>query len=228
MPKITFSIPAYNEGISIVNLVKDCLKVAEELAISYDIFIIDDGSIDQTSNHIQELKKQYPHLIRVYTHEINKGFGITIKEIFQLPETDWIFFISGDNQFPANNLKRMLPYITHYDFILGYRTDRNDTTYRRIVSYVYNLYISILSKKRVHDVSSIALVKSKIIKQLKLNSNSAFIHSEIYLKAKRSGAKIIEVPILHNERAFGEASGGKFKTIIFTIFESIKYVFGKL
>jgi glycosyltransferase involved in cell wall biosynthesis len=227
MPFLTFSIPAYNEEDNIRGLVEECIKVANSLKISFEILIIDDGSTDQTLNYAKALASDN-QLINIQRHMINQGFGITIKEIFMLPKSEWIFFISGDNQFPAINLETMITYTSNYDFILGYRTSRSDNFYRKFLSACYNLWISLLGNQRIHDVSSIALVKATVIQNLNLKSESAFIHSELYLKAKKNGARIIEVPILHNERTFGEASGGKFKIILSTIFDSFKYLFGKL
>lgn len=227
MPFLTISIPAYNEGESIKTLVEECTQVCKKLNLDFNILIIDDGSSDNTPIFIEELSTQYKN-INIITHKKNLGFGITIKEVFQLPKSEWILFLSGDNQFPATNLFEMIKFIDNYDFILGYRTKRNDSIYRRVISFFYNIYISILGNKRIHDVSSIVLTKHSIIEKLNLKAASAFIHAEIYLKAKKNGAKIIEVPILHNKRKHGEASGGKIKIIIFTIFESIKYILGKL
>lgn len=228
MAFITYSIPCYNEGENIKHLCDDCIKVSEDLNLSdFEIYIIDDGSTDQTKTYIHQLIAKYP-FIKLHEHKENLGFGPTIKEVFQHPKSKWIFFLSGDNQFPAKNLKRLIQYIDQYHFILGYRTERNDNLYRRFNSMIYNLYISILARKKVKDVNSIALVKSSAINQISLKSKSAFIHAEVYLKSTKNNISIIEVPILHNKRAYGEASGGKFKTIVFTIFESFKYIIGKL
>ncbi|MCB0511600.1 MAG: glycosyltransferase family 2 protein [Bacteroidetes bacterium] len=227
MQTFTFSIPAYNEGDSINTLVQECVTIGEYLNINYSILIINDGSTDQTSKNIDTLSSLNKQ-ISVYTHEENQGFGTTIREVFQLPTSDWIFFLSGDNQFPASNLEIMIKHIDKYDFILGYRIDRKDPIHRKLYSFIYNQIISIIGRKRVHDVNSIALVKSSLVQKLDIQSKSAFIHAEIYLKALKKNANIIEVPIKHNERKHGEASGGKLKTILFTIFEIVNYLFKNL
>jgi glycosyltransferase involved in cell wall biosynthesis len=146
MPFLTFSIPAYNEEDNIRGLVEECIKVANSLKISFEILIIDDGSTDQTLNYAKALASDN-QLINIQRHMINQGFGITIKEIFMLPKSEWIFFISGDNQFPAINLETMITYTSNYDFILGYRTSRSDNFYRKFLSACYNLWISLLGKK---------------------------------------------------------------------------------
>lgn len=229
METLTISIPAYNEGNSIKTLIDECINIGNKLKLNYQILIINDGSTNETAKYIDELIQKHQQTdIKLHTHQTNKGFGTTIREVFQIPNSEWIFFISGDNQFPASNLETMIQHAQDYDFILGYRTTRNDSIYRKLNSKIYNLLISAIGGIKIQDVNSIALVKSSVIKNIDIQSKSAFIHTEIFLKALKKNAKIIEVPIKHNERTYGEASGGKLKTIFFAIFEMIKYSLGKL
>ena len=227
MKSITISIPAYNDIKTIKELVSESIKTLEDLKIDWNIFIVDDGSTDNSYYVLNDLSKRYNNIV-IHTHKINYGFGQTIKEVFQVPQSEWVLFLSGDNQFPASNLKQLIKYTNKYDFILGYRLNREDNFYRILNSKVYNIIISILAKKRIYDVNSIALFKSEIVKDLVINSKSAFVHAEILLKVIKRNVKVTEVPILHNRRVFGDASGGKIKTILFTIFELIKFTFGKL
>lgn len=227
MISIAISIPAYNEANNIEVLVENIFQVTSEINnFNFSIFIVDDGSTDNTALIIKKLIQKHTN-ISVYTHDVNKGFGITIKEVFQKPKTDWVLFLSGDNQFPASNISKMLFEMKNYDFILGYRNIRNDNFIRKFNSYIYNFLVSKVAGRKIKDVSSIALVKSSLVKQLELNSNSGFIHAEILLKSLQKGANLIEVPVLHNERSYGEASGGKLATIMTTFYELLKFWFRK-
>ncbi len=226
MTDVTFSICAYNDQDSIKLLVNDSIRIAEELSLDYNILIIDDGSSDNTNEIINSLASHNPD-IQIHKHEKNLGFGPTIGEVYQLPETEWLLFLPGDNQLPAHNLKKMTSYTKDHNFILGHRVIRQDSLFRKLNSMIYNFCISKLARQKIKDVNSSALVKSSVVKDLKLNSKSGFIHAEVLLKSLKSNCTFIEIPIDHNDRGFGEASGGKFKTISFTIFEMIKYIFGK-
>lgn len=228
MTSITISIPAYNEAQNIGVLIEDViLEIRDIHEFAFQILVIDDGSYDDTPKILSSLSKKYP-IIKIHTHKKNMGFGQTIKEVFQMPKSDWVLFISGDNQFPASNIPILIEYIQEFDFILGYRAVRIDNYLRRFISYFYNKVISVIVKREIKDTSSIALVKFDLLQSLSLNSKSGFIHAEILLKSLKKGCKFIEVPILHNERSYGEASGGKLKTILFTIFELFKYSIGRL
>ena len=224
---LTISIPAYNEEKNIIPLIYDIINICDLLAIDYSIFIINDGSTDDTE---KKINKNFGNdsRISIYRHERNMGFGQTIKDCFTIPDSEWIMNISGDNQFPAENIRRMIPYCKIHDVILGYRTNRHDNKYRKITSLVYNLLISSLAKKKINDVSSILLVKKSLICDKHFKSISGFIHAEIAIEALKNSSSYTEVELIHRERKYGNASGGKLSTILYTIFEMLKYITGIL
>lgn len=224
---LTISIPAFNEEKNILPLIFDIVSTCDGLSIDYQILIINDGSTDNTENIIKKHFQEHPR-VKLYNHDKNKGFGITLRDCFTLPDSEWIMNISGDNQFPAENIRNMLRYTSSYDLILGNRVRRRDNHYRKLVSAVYNAVISLFARQKINDISSIVLLKKSLICDIALKSKSGFIHAEIVLKALKNSTSFIEVELLHKERVFGQSSGGKLKTIAFTIYEMIKYKIGLL
>lgn len=224
MIELTISICAFNDQESIRTLVEEAIEVCQNLHIDPKILIIDDGSSDNTLNIINALADQYEN-ITIHKHANNLGFGATIAEVYQLPKTEWVLFLPGDHQIPADNLHKLITHVQAYDFILGHRIIRQDSPFRRMNSSFYNYCISKIAGQKIKDVNSTALVRSGIVQPLQLTSTSGFIHAEILLESLKNKCRFIELPIEHKDRGFGEASGGKFKTIFFTIFEMIKYIF---
>lgn len=227
MTSISISIPAYNNESTIVDLIKESKTVLSELTNDYEIVIINDGSSDKTKNLIEEIAKE-EHRVQIYNHIENKGFGETIKEVFTLPNKEWIFFIPGDGQIPPVEIKKLLPHIETFDYILGLRKNRQDSLLRKIFSFFYNILISLIATTRIHDVNSVALLKKEILQNVKLNSKSAFIHAEIYLKLLRKGCKIKEVEINHRPRKTGKSGAMKLRVISSTFFDLFLYTIGRL
>lgn len=102
---------------------------------------------------------------------------------------------------------------------------RNDNTYRRVVSKIYNQLISLLTGQKVNDINSIFLVKRQALESLSFQSKSAFIHAEIFLKLKNQKKTCREVSIPHHPRIHGKGSGGKLSVLIPTFIDMIKFVF---
>ncbi|MCO5233304.1 MAG: glycosyltransferase family 2 protein [Chitinophagales bacterium] len=187
--------------------------------------LIDDGSQDDTASVIQKLSQKYPR-IQCVIHESNMGFGYTIREAITTPKTGYVLYLSGDNQFRSDSVKKLLDFVhTDSDYVIAIRNRRSDNFYRRFVSKTYNTLISIAAKMRVKDVNSIFLVKRNTLEKISLNSSSAFIHAEIFLKLKQMNTKCEELSITHYPRVFGKGSGGKFSVIFPTFIDLLKYKF---
>lgn len=221
MKELTISIPVYNDENSIIQLIEDIEKIKSELP-SYLIFIIDDGSSDRSWDILISLKKKYPKII-LHRHDKNLGFAYTISEIVKIPKTEWVLFLSGDNQFPASNIVEFWKSKHDFDFILGHRIIRHDNLYRKFNSLIYNKLIELFSGYKLKDVNSVFLCKTILFKNESFISKSAFIHAEIILNALKNNAKISVIKIRHQNRKHGSGSGGKLKTIIPVIQDFIRY-----
>lgn len=220
---LTISIPAYNDNKSIVKLISECHSVCNALNIDFDIVIINDGSSDNTLEVITELARRYSN-ITIFNHKKNLGFGATLKEVFTIPKTDWVLFLPGDNQFSASNLYTFLKYKDDYDFILGKRKIRKDNLIRILYAGIYNHLVSILSGYYVEDVNGIVFYKTSLLSKIKFSSKTSFVHAEFFIEAKENGYGVIEIPIEHKEREFGQGSGGKWSVIVPIVIELFIYI----
>jgi glycosyltransferase involved in cell wall biosynthesis len=197
------------------------------MKLDFDILIINDGSKDDTLDTAAKLIAQYGN-VKVINHRQNLGFGATLKEVFTLPESEWVLFLPGDNQFPIANIEVMMQLREKYDFILGVRKERMDSARRKFYSVFYNKIVSWASGVRVRDVNGVAFFKRDILSNILLRSNSAFIHAEIFIKTSRAGFKVTEVEVIHQEREFGFGAGGNIRVILATITELFLFLAGKI
>ncbi|MDZ4846246.1 MAG: glycosyltransferase family 2 protein [Chitinophagales bacterium] len=220
---LTISIPAYNDSRSLMKLVEEAQQLCKRLAISFQILIINDGSSDNTLLVAEQLACKFNN-VQIINHEINLGFGETLKQVFMVPKTEWALFLPGDNQFPVSNLIRFLEIKDEYDFILGFRKERKDRTYRKLYSLVYNRVISLISGCKVRDVNSIVFYRTKIFDTIELRSVSAFVHAEFFIRASAAGFRIKEIEVAHIKREFGFGAGGNVKVIATTVKELFLYL----
>lgn len=226
MNSISISIPAYNDAKTIENVIFKSYEVVSKIVNDYEILVINDGSKDSTEKILLDIKN-IPSF-KIYKHKFNKGFGETIKEVFCSAKKEWVFFIPGDGQISPDELKKFYPFNQNYDFIIGWRKNRQDSFLRTIYSWLYNFVISIIGFRCIHDVNSVVFFKRKIIDSIKLNSKSAFIHAELYLKLLKKNYKIKEIEVGHNKRIFGKSGAVKLKVIFSTIKDLILFIYGRL
>ena len=223
-PSLCIRIPAYNDLDSLKQIMHD---IDEKIAPQIDdleVYIIDDGSKDNTWDFLQHENQKRKNLT-IERNEINKGFGETLRKVFQPSQKEITFFIPGDNQFPVENFFAMYEKLQSADIVYGVREDRSDKLSRIISSKFYNSLISVLFKTEAHDVNSIFLCKTHLLNDLSLKANSAFIHAEFYLSVLKKHPRVAHVNIKHQSRMFGNEGGAKIKVIQATIAEMLKYRF---
>lgn len=225
MTHLTISIASYNDEEIIESVVRDSLEVLSKITDSYAVFVINDGSADNTQSVLDRICRENSK-VRCLRHPQNLGFGPTIREIFTLPDCEWVFILPGDGQISPFELLKLYPYIKDRQFILGYRKNRRDHWLQKFNFWCYNWMVTLVAGKRVRDVDSVALAKKSILNQMQLKSRTAFIHSEIFLEALKKGASFIEVEIEHKPRLYGKGSGNRWKVIRQMFAGLAKYALG--
>lgn len=126
MKSLSVVIPAYNEEENIENAIVDVYK-AFPLA---EVIVVNDASTDNT---LQILKALTLNGLKVLTNEKNMGHGYSVVKGLKAAKGRFILYIDADRQIS------LLPFLgfetTFYDIISGYRVNRQDKLFRKIISF---------------------------------------------------------------------------------------------
>lgn len=214
LESLSIFFPAYNEEGNIATTIIDAQNAANKVANSYEIIIVNDGSKDRTAEVVLELQKLDPN-IRLISHRRNKGYGAAVKTGLAACNKDWIFFTDSDGQFHYDELAKFVSGRDKADLIIGYRKKRMDPFHRVFVAQVLlKLWNFVLFGLTVRDVDcAFKLFKREVRDAVKLETESAITVTEFIVKAKALGFKIIQLPVHHYARKFGEQSGGNWRVI---------------
>jgi glycosyltransferase involved in cell wall biosynthesis len=219
---VSLIIPAYNDRISLLQLVEEALSVLRNLTDDYEIVVTDDGSSDGTA---EALKKTFGthSCVRIVIHPVNQGFCETIKELYFSARKDLVMSCPGDGQISPGEILKMIPALERYDLVIGKRTQRMDNVARYIQTKIYNFLLRTFFGIKIQDVNSVKLFdRKKIMEGIQLESTSAFIEAELCIKAIYRGYRVGETPIRHERRQHEGASGGKLHIILPTICDFIR------
>ena len=130
----------------------------------------------------------------------------------------WIFQLDGDAEYSVQDLAKLIKASKNCDLVITYRYKKRYKTSRIFISWIYNKLLRFLFGTKFLDISTGSrLVKSKLIKKIRLRSNSAFLGAELAIKAKLQGFKINEIGIHTYPRTFGSGSSVSIKNIALTI-----------
>jgi glycosyltransferase involved in cell wall biosynthesis len=207
MKTLSAVFPAYNEQSNIENTVQAALRVLPNLAESWEIIVVDDGSRDETGRICDDLARRCANF-HVIHHPFNRGYGAALKSGLLGAKYDLIFFSDSDGQFDLNEISDLMKWTGEYEIVAGYRKKRRDPVHRRLNAWAWNGLIRVLLGVRVRDINcAFKIFRREIIEKIRIESIGAMVNTEILAQATRLGMRIKEVPVNHFSRRHGKQTG---------------------
>jgi len=214
LSSLSVFFPCFNEEKNIELQVQHALSIVPKLAKRFEIIIVNDGSVDKTKQIAQKLVRKYPEL-RLVSHQKNKGYGAALKTGFNQSQMEWIFFTDADLQFDMHELQSFIPFTDKYRAILGYRTRRAEGLRRALNARLLKLFVDIVFRVHVKDIDgAFKLLRADIVKPLRLESDGAFISSELLYKLKKNQVRFKQLPVSHYHRRWGNSTGANWRVIV--------------
>lgn len=224
--ELSVFFPTYNEEKSISDVVKKAIRVLENVAQKWEITVVDDGSQDKTGKIADELARGDKR-IGVIHHSPNSGYGASLKSGFYNAKYSWIAFTDSDGQFDFSEIKNFIKKQneTNADLVIGYYLVRKVSFFKKITSRVWEYLVYFLFNLKVRDIDcGFKLIRKKVIDEIpRLESErGAFISSELLIKAKKQGFKIVEVGVNHYSRKTGKGTGRNVNVILKSFMDLFK------
>jgi dolichol-phosphate mannosyltransferase len=199
-PEASIVVPVFNEeeNISILQLE---LRAALQ-ALDHEIIFVDDGSIDRTAERIEAAPN-----VRVIRFEKNTGQSAAIYAGLHAARGATAVLIDGDLQNDPVDIPRLLSEIARgADLVCGYRAQRRDTRVKRLTSWIANAVRSRFTKDGVRDTGC-------TLKAMRRECLSALVpfqgmHRFIPALVKGAGYRLVEIPVNHRPRRFGQSKYG--------------------
>jgi len=208
---ISIVVPVYNESDSIKLLINEIYNVMELYKLPFELIIVNDGSVDNTINVIENLSREIKQL-RLVNLRKNYGQTAALAAGFDNSNGDIIITLDGDLQNDPKDIPKLISNLNGgYDLICGWRFQRKDKLFnRRIPSKIANRLIGKVTGIHLHDYGcSLKAFKSEIIKDIKLYGE---LHRFIPVLANIEGAKIKEIKVNHRTRKYGKSKYGIDRT----------------
>ncbi len=226
MKKIVI-IPAYNEEGSIVKTIKDI----EENAPNFDYIIINDCSSDKTREICMENNLNFVDL------PVNLGIGGAVQTGYIYAYRngyDIAVQFDGDGQHRAEYLEDMANVIAkeQVDMVIGSRFIKKEgfqsSGIRRIGIRYFTLAIKILTGVIITDATSgMRMVNRDILKVFNESYPKDYPEPESLVSILSKKKKVLEVPVIMNQREEGVSSISPIKSVYYMIKVSIAIFIAK-
>jgi dolichol-phosphate mannosyltransferase len=200
--EISVVVPVYNEEGNLSVLVPKLVKVLKGLGLSYEMIFVDDGSSDGSRKILKEMASQYPFL-RVLRLRENRGLSTALVAGMREARGEKIVTLDSDLQNDPADIPRLLEYLDRYDMATGWRQKREDTWLKKISSKIGNAVRNRLSGEAIRDSAcTLRAFKKECVKEIPVFNG---MHRFLSTLVKMGGYRIIEVPVSHYPRKFGES-----------------------
>jgi glycosyltransferase involved in cell wall biosynthesis len=216
--ELSVFLPAYNEEGTIENVILSVKRVVSKIAGKWEIIVVNDGSTDRTGKIAARLSMDDPR-IRVVSHSKNEGYGVSLKTGFYNSRYKWISFMDSDGQFDFSEIVNFIQKQkeTDADLVIGYYKKRKVSLSKIITSKIWEYVVFLMFGLNIKDIDcGFKLVSRKVIEKIpKLESSrGAFISSELLIKSKKEGFKIVQVPVTHYPRLKGRGTGRNLNVVL--------------
>jgi glycosyltransferase involved in cell wall biosynthesis len=199
-PAVSVVIPVFNEEEN-VSILQSELHAALK-GVSHQIIFVDDGSTDRSAEKIQTAPN-----VRILRFEKNTGQSAALYAGIQAARGQTIVMIDSDLQNDPADIPRLLEEISRgADLVCGYREQRKDTLGKRLTSRIANFIRSRFTKDHVRDTGC-------TLKAMRRECATALVpfkgmHRFIPALIKGAGYRLVEIPVNHRPRRFGQTKYG--------------------
>ena len=215
--KCLIIIPAYNESDNIIRVVNDI----ESKCPDVDYLVVDDCSSDTTRQKLTETGAAY------ISAPVNLGIGGAVQSGYRyalINGYDIAIQVDGDGQHDVTYVQKMISLIEdeNADIVIGSRfIDKEgfqSSGMRRIGINFLSSLIFLLCGKKIKDVTSgFRAVNKRFIKIYANDYPDDYPEPEAIVTALINGGKVMEIPVIMQERISGKSSIDLKKSVYYMI-----------
>jgi dolichol-phosphate mannosyltransferase len=204
---VSVVIPVYNEETSLSPLWAELREVLERLGIAFEVVFVDDGSRDRSAEIIRSFREadQRVRLVRLKT---NGGETAATDAGFKAARGRRIVVMDADLQNDPADIPMLIAHLDHWDAVTGWRIDRaaGDNVVRRASSRIANRIRNWVSDETIQDSGcTFRAFRRECLRGLALYRG---FHRFIPTLLRMRGYRVIEVPVGHRPRRFGQSKYG--------------------
>jgi len=227
--KLSIIIPMYNERDTVAEIVARVRRV-DLGAIGKEIILVDDGSVDGTSEVCAQLANQVD---QVLTHERNRGKGAALRAGFAAATGDVLLVQDADLEYDPGGYPELLAPILRgqADVVFGSRfhgggAHRVLFFWHMVGNKLITLLSNIVTNLNLTDIEAgYKVFRREVIERLQLRENRFGIEPEIVAKvAAIPGVRIYEVGISYAGRTYDAGKKIGWKDGLWAIVCILRYM----
>ncbi len=198
-------VPVYNEAQRIGPTLATLLDYLRGLDLSWELFVVNDGSRDSTAELVDQALKNVAgaHLLN---YQPNRGKGYAVRTGVLASQGRWVIFLDADLSTPVEEIGNALKHLdAGVDIVIGSRAhpdariEKRPALFRRFATAVFDqVKFLLVGLREISDTQCgfkgyrrtavVPLYERSVV-------NRFMFDVEILFLAKRAGLQMVELPV---------------------------------
>ncbi len=204
-------VPAFNEAESLPELVQRIEEAVTVLGLTWEVWIIDDGSTDGTFAVVEKLAAERPQ-VHGLCFGCNFGKAAALAAGFEAVSAPFVITMDADLQDDPAEIADLLAKLeTGFDLVSGWKQDRKDSFIKNNTSKVFNWFTSRMCGLKLHDFNcGLKAYRREVTTAVRLYGD---MHRYVPALAHLDGFRVTEMPVKHYARKYGQTKYGMARFI---------------
>jgi polyisoprenyl-phosphate glycosyltransferase len=218
VPELSIVVPVYGCASTLRELVDRIRQSLESVVNSYEVILVDDGTVDNSWNLITNLAERDSRIVGL---RLSRNFGqqAAIFAGLSVSNGSWVVVMDCDLQDLPEEIPNLLRKANEgYEHVVAVRTNRQDNWLKTITSKVYLKILSFMLDQQISgSVHNFGIYSKRMIKVLSDINEQGKTFGLLVLWA---GFSRFELEVEHGARKSG-SSGYSIATLIRLAFSTI-------
>jgi dolichol-phosphate mannosyltransferase len=199
-------VPLLNEEATLDRLYAELKQALASTGLEWEVVFVDDGSTDGSYRELVRLHAAYLN-VRVVRLRRNFGKAAALQAGIDVAAGDLIVTLDADLQDDPAEIPNLLARLDEgFDVVSGWKCDRHDPFFRRLVSRIYNTATRVATGVKLHDMNcGLKAYRAEVFEHVRLYGER---HRFVPVLAHHLGFSVTELPVNHRARANGYSRFG--------------------
>jgi dolichol-phosphate mannosyltransferase len=206
-PDLSVVFPVYNEEKNLPVLLDEIRSALQKEPWSWEVIAVDDGSEDRSLEVLMQLRREHP-MLRIVKLARNSGQTAALDAGWAAASGRYVVSLDADLQNDPADIPSMIRRLEgeNADMVIGVRVDRKDSLGKKVQSRIGNSVRDWITGDRITDTGcSLKLVRADRIGRIRMFNG---MHRFLPTLVRMDGGRVIEMPVNHRPRRFGESKYG--------------------
>lgn len=211
---ISIIMPALNEEENIRGAIGNVLAAFDDLGISGEVVVINDGSTDRTPEIVRG-EMQRDARVRLINHDAPAGIGTAFWDGVGQARGEMVCMLPGDNENDPWEILRYYRLLEHVDILIPFAFNKEvRSLFRNGLSYLFRFIINTTFLVNFNYTNGTVMYRKKILEELDFHSSGFFFQTDILVRTVRRGYLFAEVPYRLDVRPHGLSKAVTFPSLL--------------